>query len=80
MASLAWQELDRIFIATNVPKFQFERNNSRSLARYEFMESIVRAALAKYFNTRIASSPSAAVSLVLEKHLFLFAERFDVVE
>ena len=74
------QELDRIFIATNVAKTVYERNNTRSLARYEFLESIVRTALAKYYNTKITTSQSAAVSLLLEKHLLPNADRMDILE
>ena len=74
------QELDRIFIATNVSKVQLERNNARMITRFEFLEAIVRVALAKYFNPRIAPSQSAAVALLIDKHLLPFAERLDGME
>lgn len=71
-----------MFIATNVPKVQLSRNNPRFLTRFEFLESLIRVAVAKYSKATAAVClpPPAACSLLLEKHLLPYADRMDMIQ
>jgi len=42
---------DRIFIASNIEEEDLQDNPDRALCRYEFLEILVRMAIAKYGTT-----------------------------
>ena len=58
-----------IFIATNVSLHEFTTNAERNLCRYEFLEILVRLAIAKYGGTMV---PHKALQELLSQHVFKF--------
>ena len=64
------QDLDTIFIATNVKgRMALEANPDRALTRFEFMECIVRVAAAKYVKSKRLEAASDAMAALLEEHV-----------
>jgi len=71
-ASINISTIDRIFIATNV-NFHNQAgtvNADRDLHRYEFLEILVRLALAKFKDTGVCKTPSEALEKFLAEHFF----------
>lgn len=64
-------DVDRIFIQVNVElEESHEDNPDWDLCRYEFYEIIVRLAYCKYFESKICSSISGAVTKYLTENVF----------
>ncbi len=76
------QDIDRIFIATNLEEEEQEGNDDRSLCRFEFFEIIVRMAWQKYCdNLGVPSLKTAVEELlkdVLSKTFIWITEEFRV--
>ena len=75
--NLNLSSLDMIFIATNVSLHEYAGNAERSLSRYEFLEILVRLAIAKYGNTMV---PHKALEALLENHIFKYWNPSEIAE
>eukprot|EP00753_Platysulcus_tardus_P018514 PLAT6892.2.p1 GENE.PLAT6892.2~~PLAT6892.2.p1 ORF type:complete len:639 (-),score=187.45 PLAT6892.2:151-1980(-) len=75
----AIKDLDTIFIAANVKKskeLKQTRNPDRALARFEFLECLVRIAIAKYYKPHAVETPSLALKKLLVENILPHAERY----
>lgn len=67
------KDLDTIFVVTNVVEdmrsAESQVNLARALMRFEFLEILVRIALAKYHNERTTKSLVAAFDMLVEENL-----------
>ena len=65
--------LDRVFIVTNREDDQEDNtadaNDDRALMRFEFLEIIIRIAIAKFIDTKKTDSVTAAVKRLLSDHI-----------
>ena len=75
--NLNLSSLDMIFIATNVSLHEYAGNAERSLSRYEFLEILVRLAIAKYGNTMV---PHKALEALLENHIFKYCNPSEIAD
>lgn len=64
-----------IFIATNVSLHEYSTNAERDLSRYEFLEILVRLAIAKFGSTM---PPHKALEELLCKHVFKYCNPSEV--
>ena len=63
------QNIDRIFIATNVELVEQEDNPDRDLCRFEFFEIIARLGSAKFKETGQAKTWDEATQMILEQYI-----------
>jgi hypothetical protein len=61
--------VDRMFITVNFDGVEMVDQNDHTLCRYEFMESLVRLARAKYIDTQRESTLAKAVQRLIEKDI-----------
>lgn len=73
--NLNLSSLDMIFIATNVSIHEYSGNSERALSRYEFLEILVRLAVAKYGSTM---EPHKALITLLEENIFKYCNPEEV--
>ena len=64
-----------IFIATNVSLHEYSTNAERDLRRYEFLEILVRLAIAKYGSTM---PPHEALKILLDENIFKYCNASEV--
>ena len=69
--------IDIIFVGTCVAHHNFKNNAERDLNRYEFLEIILRLAIAKYKETGIVSSTAEAINKLLEENIYPHADYMD---
>jgi hypothetical protein len=62
--------LDRILITTNVALHGLISSAERDLNRYEFLEILVRIAIAKYRESKVCGSAPLAILELLNKNIF----------
>lgn len=65
-------DVDRIFIQTNVELVEQEDNPDRDLCWYEFYEILVRIAACKFFDPKICTSYATAVEKYLVDHVLKY--------
>ena len=75
--NLKLNDLDRIFIITNVALHKHFSAQERNLSRYEFLEILVRLGQAKYKETGIVKTVSQALQMLLEENIFPNAEKVN---
>ena len=73
--NLNLSSLDMIFIATNVSLHEYSTNAERDLRRYEFLEILVRLAIAKYGSTM---PPHEALKTLLDENIFKYCNASEV--
>ena len=69
--------IDRLFIAVNVYLGKLEDNPDRDLCRYEFYEILVRIASTKYKDTKIVTTHSMALNMLIEQIKLHSVIKFD---
>ena len=85
-STMKLKDIDTLFIATNVPSERARvvqtqaRKSGNVLVRFEFLESIVRLAKKKFFNTGAASSYAEAAEMLLKNHILPLGPHEDVIE
>ena len=62
--------LDLLFVATNVSANKFIQSAERDLNRYEFVEMIVRTALFRFKDTKLAPNTCKAIEMLLEELIY----------
>jgi len=69
--------LDLLFVATNVSANKFINSAERDFNRYEFIEFIVRAAIFRFKDTKLADTTVKAINMLLEDMIFPFAKSMN---
>ena len=63
-------KMDQIMIATNVSNNTFKKSAERELHRYEFIEFVVRLALAAYKDTKKVETIEEAIEKICQEDIF----------
>lgn len=85
-STMKLKDIDTLFIATNVPSERARvvqtqaRKSGNVLVRFEFLESIVRLAKKKFFNTGAAPNYADAVEMLLKNHILPLGPHEDVID
>ena len=62
--------LDLLFVATNVSNNKYTQSAERDLNRYEFFEIMVRTAIFRYKDTKLADTTCKAIEMLLNELIY----------
>ena len=62
--------LDLLFVATNVSTNKYVQSAERDLNRYEFIELMVRTAIFRYLDTKLADTNCKAIEMLLNELIY----------
>ena len=62
--------LDLLFVATNVSSNKYTQSAERDLNRYEFFEIMVRTAIFRYKDTKLADTTCKAIEMLLNELIY----------
>eukprot|EP00947_MAST-08B_sp_MAST-8B-sp1_P001108 g1108.t1 len=62
-------DLDRIFVTVNVQKRKEDKNNSKAMTRFEFLEALVRIAMLKFMQNGAETSVAKAFEKLCREHV-----------
>jgi len=68
--NISVQAIERLFDATNQSQNNLKKSQDKELHRYEFVEILIRLAMAKFKQTKIELNPVKAVDKLLAENIY----------